>query len=192
MAELALGPEEIEIEDGFISNGNPSDCGCGMGRDQDICGSCGHHPMCPSAELHEHFQDMGEEEDEVEDEEFTEVVSETSLPNKTATLEGSPKQVLLSDTLVVAIAKIRQLKAMISELEIEEQELRATLLEAADNSPSLLMDSKDKDKVLAIVKKAPFTHMKSGAMKKLERSHPDLFLEYCERREIVKLLLSEK
>jgi hypothetical protein len=135
---------------------------------------------------------MGEEEDEVEDEEFTEVVSETSLPNKTATLEGSPKQVLLSDTLVVAIAKIRQLKAMISELEIEEQELRATLLEAADNSPSLLMDSKDKDKVLAIVKKAPFTHMKSGAMKKLERSHPDLFLEYCERREIVKLLLSEK
>jgi hypothetical protein len=189
MADLALGPEEVEIEDGFISNGSPSDCGCEIGGDQDICGSCGHHPMCPSAELHEHFEDMDEEEDEGKDEEFREVVSETSLPNKSATLDSAPKKVLISDSLVAAIAKIRQVKAMISELEIQEQELRATLLEAVGNTPSLLVDSRDTSKVLAAVKAASFTHMKAGAMKKLERNHPELFMEYCERREIVKLLL---
>ena len=189
MAELALGPEEVEIEDGFISNSSPSDCGCQIGADQDICGSCGHLPMCPSAELHEHFQDMDEEEDEGKDEAFGEVVSETSMPNKSATLDSSPKKVLISDSLVAAIAKIRQVKAMISELEMQEQELRVTLLEAVGNTPSLLVDSRDTSKVLAAVKAAPFTHMKAGAMKKLERNHPELFMEYCERREIVKLLL---
>ena len=189
MADLALGPEEVEIEDGFISYGSPSDCGCAMGEDDNLCGSCGHHPMCPAAELHEHFQDTDDEEDEVNDEEFREVVSETSLHNKSATLDSSPKKVLISDSLVAAIAKIRQVKAMISELEMQEQELRATLLEAVGNTPSLLVDSRDTSKVLAAVKAAPFTHMKAGAMKKLERNHPELFMEYCERREIVKLLL---
>ena len=188
MADLALGPEEVEIEDGFISNGSPSDCGCQIGGDQDICGSCGHHPLCPSADLHEHFQDMDDEEDD-EDEEVREEIAETLLPNNDTTHDSSPKKVLLSDSLVAAIAKIRQVKAMISELEMQEQELRATLLEAVGNTPSLLVDSRDTNNVLAVVKAAPFTHMKAGAMKKLERNHPELFMEYCERREIVKLLL---
>jgi hypothetical protein len=144
--------------------------------------------MCSSADIHEHFQDMDDEEED-EDEEVREEISETLLPNNDATHDSSPKKVLLSDSLVAAIAKIRQVKAMISELEMQEQELRATLLEAVGNTPSLLVDSRDTNKVLAAVKAAPFTHMKSGAMKKLERNHPELFMEYCERREIVKLLL---
>lgn len=41
---------------------------------------------------------------------------------------------------------------------------------------------------LAAVRAAPFTHMRAGAMKKLERTHPELLMEYCERKEIVKLL----
>jgi hypothetical protein len=53
----------------------------------------------------------------------------------------------------------------------------------------MLVDSRDTNNVLAVVKAAPFTYMKSGAMKKLERNHPELFMEYCERREIVKLLV---
>jgi hypothetical protein len=189
MADLALGPEEVEIEDGFISYGSPSDCGCAMGEDENLCGSCGHDPMCPAAELHEHFQDMNEEEDEVEDEESREEDSETLLPSESATLNSSPKKVLLSDGLVAAITEIRKVKAMISDLEMQEQELRATLLEAVGNTPSLLVDSRDTNKVLATVKAAPFTHMKAGAIKKLERKHPELFMEYCERKEIVKLLL---
>jgi hypothetical protein len=187
IADLALGHDGAQSDEDFISYGSPSDCGCAMGGDGEICGSCGHNPMCSSADIHEHFQDMDDEEDE--DEEVGEEISETLLPNNDATHDSSPKKVLLSDSLVAAIAKIRQVKAMISELEMQEQELRATLLEAVGNTPSLLVDSRDTNKVLAAVKAAPFTHMKSGAMKKLERNHPELFMEYCERREIVKLLL---
>jgi hypothetical protein len=187
IADLALGHDGAQSDEDFISYGSPSDCGCAMGGDGEICGSCGHNPMCSSADIHEHFQDLGDEEedeDEVRDE-----ISETLLPNNDAIRDSSPKKVLLSDSLVAAIAKIRQVKAMISELEMQEQELRATLLEAVGNTPSLLVDSRDISKVLAAVKAAPFTHMKAGAMKKLERNHPELFMEYCERREIIKLLL---
>lgn len=187
IADLALGHDEAEIDEGLTSYGSPSDCGCAMGDDDDICGSCGHNPMCSSAEIHEHFQDIND--DEGEDKEVRQEASETFLPTKTAPGDDSPKRVLLGDSLVAAITKIRQIKAMISDLEIQEQELRATLLEAVGRTPSLLVDSRDTNKVLAAVKAAPFTHMKSGAMKKLERDHPDLFMEYCERREIVKLLL---
>ena len=189
MADLALGHDGAESDEDFISYGSPSDCGCAMGGDGDICGSCGHNPMCSSAEIHEHFQCMDDEEED-EDEEVREEISETLLPNSDATHDSSPKKVLLSYSLVAAIAKIRQVKAMISELEMHEQELRATLIEAVGNTPSLLVDSRDINKVLAAVKAAPFTHMRAGAMKKLERKYPDLFAEYCERREIVKLILS--
>jgi hypothetical protein len=188
IADLALGHDGVQSDEDFISYGSPSDCGCAMGGDGEICGSCGHNPMCSSADIHEHFQDLGDEEED-EDEEVRDEISETLLPNNDAIHDSSPKKVLLSDSLVAAIAKIRQVKAMISELEMQEQELRATLLEAVGNTPSLLVDSRDTNKVLAAVKAAPFTHMKSGAMKKLERNHPELFMEYCERREIVKLLL---
>ena len=190
IADLALGHDGVQSDEDFISYGSPSDCGCAMGGDEYICGSCGHNPKCSSADFH-HFQDLDEGEDEVKDEELKEETSETSLSNKPATLDSPPKKVLLGDSLVAAIAKIREVKAMISDLEMQEQELRATLLEAAGNTPSLLVDARDSNNVLAAVKAAPLTHMKAGAMKKLERKHPDLFVEYCERREILKLLLSE-
>lgn len=192
IADLTLGHDGVESNADFIPYGGPSDCGCAMGGDEYICGSCGHNPMCSSADFH-HFQDMNEEKDEVENEEEDEEVGEESsqtLPtNKSATQDDSPKKVLLSDSLVAAIARIRQVKAMISELEMQEQGLRATLLEAVGNTPALLVDSRDTNTVLAAVKASSFTHMKAGAMKKLERTHPELFMEYCERREIVKLLL---